>query len=103
MQWKLDNSQAKAHIRYVIRVPAAFEVQLIFHVAALISSEVARKKLNIVRNSVNSTLAVIKAQLVEKGCNGLTKFFSLRLQRVVIQPYLQFNPAVIQVQLLSLR
>lgn len=48
-------------------LPTPFEAQICFHEMALESSEIEMEKLNFVGNVVNSTLAGIVVQLVQKN------------------------------------
>lgn len=55
-----------------------------------------KKKLNIVRNAMNSIKADMAAQLVRKAWDVLTESCSLGSLRVVVQPYQCINPAETQ-------
>lgn len=65
------------------------------------SNEVGRKNLIIIQNGMDNPLAVMGAQIVQKGWDGLPKYCSLAELPVKIEPYLWFNPAVIYLQILS--
>lgn len=64
------------------------------------SKEFGRKKLNIVRTVMNSMMAGMAVQLVQKAFDALTNPCSLRSLRAVIQPCLWFNPVVIPFRVL---
>lgn len=73
---------------YDMSVPTGFETQLYFSAIALMSRTVGKKKLNIFRNAVNSTLLGMAVQLMQEAWDVLSKFCSLGSLQVVIQPYL---------------
>lgn len=82
-------------------VPEAFKAQFYIHVIVLMRGEVYKKKLNIIRSAVETTLASIAVQLVQKASDASTKSFLLGSLRVVVEPYIYFNPAVVQFQVVS--
>lgn len=65
--------------------------------------EAGRKKLNIFQNTVNSMIAGMAAQLMQKIWGVLTNSCSPDPLLVGIHPYLWFSVAVNQYQVLSLR
>lgn len=67
------------------------------------SREVGRIRVNIVRNALDSILAGMTDQLVQKDWEALTKLYSLEPLPVVIKPYPWFIHAVIQIQVISQR
>lgn len=66
----------------------------------LTSRKAGRRKLNIVRSAVNSTLTGMAVQAVHKAWDALVKPSLLWPPLVVIQPYLICIPAVIPFQVL---
>lgn len=64
------------------------------------SKESGRKKINIVKLVVTSTMATMTVQLVQKAFSALANFGSIRQLRVVMRPYLWFYLVVNQCQLL---
>lgn len=65
LQLVLDNSLAKAHKPLEMIILTALESQLYFLAVALMSRDVVRKNLNIVRKVVNSAMASKAAQPVQ--------------------------------------
>lgn len=101
LQLVFYNSQAEVHLPYEMNVPPAFEADLYFHALASISKEIESKKLNIVWNAMISFKACIAVQLVRMAWNVLPRYCLLVSLRVIIQPYLWFNPLVPKYQVLS--
>lgn len=60
-------------------------------------------KLNILHNKTNRTLTGTAVQLVQNAWDALTKSCPLGYLRLVIEPYVFFNPAVTQFYVLSQR
>lgn len=67
----------------------------------LLSRNVPKKKLSIIKNAVNSTFLGILVQLVQKIWDAVTESFLAGLQGVFIEPYMSFNTPVINAQVLS--
>lgn len=63
------------------------EEQLYFYTMYSMSRELGRKKLNIVRDAVNSTLACMAPHFVQAAWYLITKDCSLRLLRITIRLY----------------
>lgn len=82
-------------------LPTAVEAQLYHRAMVSVSREPRKKKLNISRNAVNSNLESMAVQAVRKAWDGVIKTCSVRLLRLVIQPYLYFNLVLIQLQVSS--
>lgn len=78
----------------------AFKAQLYHQAKALVSKEVARKKLGVVQNTVNSMLAGMAAQLAQRALDMFKTYCLLEALHSVIHSYLKFNPAVIQFRVL---
>lgn len=100
LQLVLFNGQARTDLQNEISVPSVFEAQPSFHSMDLISRELERIKLNIIRSLVSSTLAGLAVQLVQKSSDSLSKPCSLRPLRVIKKPYLLFSLPKIQFRLL---
>lgn len=66
LQLVLDNRQAKVHIPYEIGGLTAFSVQLYFHAMDLKSKAAGCKKVNVVRNAVNSRLQAWRFSLCRR-------------------------------------
>lgn len=66
LQLVLHFSQAKAPIPLEMIMRTVFEAQLYFHEVRLVCVEATRKKLIIIQNAENSTLAAMTAQLAQK-------------------------------------
>lgn len=66
-------------------MPTVFEAQLYFYAVALKSGEFGRKKINFVRNLVNSTMAGMVIPHVRKACDELKKLCLLEERQVAIQ------------------
>lgn len=67
------------------------------------SEEVGKKNLNIVRNIMNSTLACMALQHVQKACDTIMKLCLLGPLQAVLQQYLWLNIVVILLQVISQR
>lgn len=98
MHLVLYNSQGKAQILYEISVAAVFEAQPYFSAVFLIRREVGKKKLNIIKETVNSTSENIAARLVRKAFYVLTRFGSTEALQFVVDPYMWLNPRLMQFQ-----
>lgn len=66
MQLTLDYSQSKAKIPRAMSVLTTFQKHLPFHVIVMMITEVVIKKLNIIKNTINSTLAGTAVQILQK-------------------------------------
>lgn len=84
----LNDSQMMAQVPYGMNVPTVFKAEHYFHAVALTGRECGRKQLNIFQNAVNSTLAGMVVEVVQKSWDALTKPCPPRPLRVAIQPYL---------------
>lgn len=69
-----------------MNAPIVLETHLGYHLFIVMSRNVGKKKLKIVQNAANSTLAGMMLQLVHDEWNEITKFCSLELLRAVIEP-----------------
>lgn len=98
-----SNSRGKPQMTFEKGVLTAFQAQLYFHAPVLMNREIGAKKLNIFLNAMNSTLAEIAFQLVQKALDVLTKLCLLGPLPLVIEPCIWFNRAVIQFQILLQR
>lgn len=88
-------------IPYEVSLPIAPEAKLYFLAIALMNREVGREVLNDIGNTVNNTLTGMAVKLVQTDSDALMKACSLGPLRAEIQPYMWFNPAVIQFQVIS--
>lgn len=77
-------------------LPRSFEAQLSFLIMAMMSNDVGRKSLSTVRKAINSRPAGMVVKLLQKVWDAITRFYVIEPLWVVKQPYLWFNPAVIQ-------
>lgn len=84
-------------------VPTAFGAQIYFHSTALTSRSNESKKLNNVRNAVNSTLVGMAVQLMQKDWDVITRSCSFGRLRIVINLYLSFNSEAMRFQVFSRR
>lgn len=83
-------------MQYESSVLTTFELQLHIRAVPLMSRKVERKKLYIVQNAVNGTMAGIAARHMKKAWDALTKFCSLWSLGAGMQSHMWFNPAVFQ-------
>lgn len=100
LQLVLGNSPAKVQKPCELSMRTTLDAQFYFHTRALMIREVRRKKPNIIHNALNSTLVDVELQDVQEVWDALTKSCSFGPLRVVVRPYLRFNPAVIQFEIL---
>lgn len=82
-----------------MNAPIVLEKQVYFYAVDLLGRELTRKKLKIIRNVMNSTLAAKRLQLVQKDWYALTKFYLFGPLRFLIWLYLCFTCVMIQFQL----
>lgn len=83
---------------YEMSVSTLIEAQVYFHAMILMSREVNKKKVKIVRNVVDSTLLVMSVQPVKTTWARHKKFCSYGQLWVVMELYTELSPAMIQFQ-----
>lgn len=104
LQLFLDsNSREKAQMPFIMSIPTAFEAQFYFSASMLICREVGAKKLDILGDAMNTTLAGMAVHLIQNVWNAQTKSCQLGPLGFLIESYMTFKPAVIQFQLFSQR
>lgn len=83
-----------------MNMPTAFEAQLYFHALGMLSQKVRRGKLSVIEKAGSDALAGMAVQILQKTRNAFTTSCFAGPLRIVLQPYVWFNPFMIQSQIL---
>lgn len=73
LQLLLDNSHAEMQMLPEMSVPRRFEEQFYIHAVILIRKVVSREKLSIAQNTIDRTIVVMSALLVQKDLDATMK------------------------------
>lgn len=101
LQLVSSRGRAEAQVPFSTSLLTSLKTQLNSHASDLMSSVVARKRLNMLQNAVVSTLASMEVQLIQNAWDGITKSCFPGPLRDVTHLYLSFSCVVVRFQTLS--
>lgn len=86
LQVMLNNTPVKVRMPNAMSVPAALGTQLYFSTAVFFSRKVGKKTRTNTKHALNSSLAGMGVQLMQKAFNALTESSSHETLRAVVEP-----------------